>query len=77
MDDTARRLAAVLHAAERGAEEEAASLLEAEPLLLSSVFQNADLLYQQEYPAADAISMAVLHAIHRATEAQERAGEAR
>lgn len=74
MGDPARRLAAILHAAERGAEEEAVSLLENEPLLISSIFQNADLLYQHEYPAADAVSMATLTAIHRAAEAQERPG---
>ena len=74
-DDLARRLMAVLHAVERGAELEAVSLLESEPLLVSSVFQNADLLYRHEYPGADALSMATLTAIHRAAEARDRTAD--
>lgn len=72
-DGFAQLLAAVLHAVERGAEEDAVALLENAPLLISSVFQNADLLYQHGYPAADALGMATLTAIHRASEAEERA----
>ena len=72
-DGLARLLAAVLHAVERGAEEDAANLLENQPLLISSIFQNVDLLYEHGYPAADALSLATLTAIHRAVEADERA----
>lgn len=44
---------------------EAAELLAADPLLLSVVFQNADLLFAHAWPPADALALAVMEALAR------------
>ena len=69
--DLTGRLSAVLDAVSRGMDDAAASMLAEEPLLLSSVFQNADLLYQHDVPFADRLGMVTLTAIHSAAEAPE------
>ena len=73
-DELTRRLAAVLDAVARGLDEVAATLLAEEPLLLSAVFQNADLLYDRGYPFAERLGVVTLTAIHMATTAAEESG---
>jgi hypothetical protein len=37
--------------------------LERDPILLAAVFQNADLLYRDGFPHADAVALLVMHAL--------------
>jgi hypothetical protein len=71
VDSLADRLASVLIACEQRDPEPALTLLVEDPVLLSAVFQNIDLLYAHEYPYADAVSLLTLDAVHRAVEAEE------
>lgn len=71
VDSLTDRLARVLEACEQGDTEPVLSTLVEDPLLLSAVFQNIDLLYAHDYPFADAMSMLTLDAVHRAVEAEE------
>lgn len=71
VDALADRLATILIAFEQGVTEPALATLVEDPLLLSSFFQNVDLLYAHAYPHADAVSMLTLEAIHLAVEAEE------
>lgn len=71
VDALADRLARVLVACEQGDTEPVLSTLVDDPLLLSAIFQNIDLLYAHDYPHADAVSMLTLDAVHRAVEAEE------
>lgn len=61
-------VSSLLAGVERGAGESAAAALAADPVLLSLFFQNADLLYGHGYPAADAVSLAVMDALGRLPE---------
>ena len=70
-EDLTRRLEAVLDAVAHGLDEDAATLLAEEPLLLSAVFQNADLLYERGYPFGERLGVVTLTAIHLATSAEE------
>ena len=65
------RLASILVACEQGDEEATVAALIEDPELLSAVFQNVDLLYANDYPHADALSVLTLDAVHRAVEAEE------
>lgn len=52
-------------AARREAATPWAERLAAEPVVLSSFFQNVDLLYDHRSPLADAVSGLILEAVHR------------
>lgn len=65
------RLTSILVACEQGDPEPAIRTLTEDPLLLSAIFQNIDLLYAHDYAFADALSMMTLDAVHRAVEAEE------
>lgn len=71
VDELSDRLASILLAGEQGGTEPALGILLEDPLLLSAIFQNIDLLYARGYPHADAVSMLTLDAVHRAVEAEE------
>lgn|SRR5690606_15362178 len=71
LEELADRLASILLAAEQNDTEPAVQLLAEDVTLLSTIFQNIDLLYAHEYPFADALSMMTLDAVHRAVEADE------
>lgn len=71
VDALTDRLARVLEACEQSDPAPVLSTLVEDPLLLSAVFQNIDLLYAHDYPFADAMSMLTLDAVHRAVEAEE------
>lgn len=71
LDGLAGQLTSFLLACERGSADSAVQVLLAEPLLLSTVFQNVDLLYAHDYPHADAVGLATVDAVHRAAEEEE------
>jgi hypothetical protein len=52
------------HASE-GGPQRAAEHMAGNPVLLSVIFQNIDLLYEHGYPGADAISVAVMSALEQ------------
>jgi hypothetical protein len=59
-----------------GDRDEAAERLRAHPVLLAAFFQNIDLLYQQAYPHADAVSLLVMRALDNREEPGRAPGEA-
>lgn len=65
------RLTSILLACEQGDTQPALKTMIEDPLLLSSIFQNIDLLYTHDYPYADELSMLTLDAVHRATQAED------
>lgn len=65
------RVVAILLAVEEDRPAAALELLAADPVLLSTFFQNIDLLYETAYSFADAVGMLTLEAIHHAVEAEE------
>lgn len=65
------RVVAILLAVEEERAAAALELLSADSVLLSTFFQNIDLLYETAYSFADAVSMLTLEAIHHAVEAEE------
>ncbi len=68
------RLTSILIRLEQGEPATISEELVLDPLLLASIFQNIDLLYEHGYPHADALSMLTLEAIHEAVERE--AGDA-
>ncbi|MDB4949236.1 MAG: hypothetical protein JWM27_1885 [Gemmatimonadetes bacterium] len=50
-------------AGDADAREDAARRLASQPPLLAAFFQNADLLYDERHPSADAVSAAVMRAV--------------
>jgi len=65
------RLTSILIGVEQGEPAAVAEELVADPLLLASIFQNIDLLYDHGYPHANALSMLTLEAIHEAVERED------
>jgi hypothetical protein len=63
------QLAALLRLAQEGAStggpQRAAEQMAGNPVLLSVVFQNIDLLYAHDYPGADALSTSVMSALEQ------------
>ena len=59
----------------RGGPQRAVQHMVRDPVLLSVVFQNIDLLYEHDYPGADAISIAVMAALEQ-LESRTRTPEA-
>lgn len=68
------RLTSILIRLEQGESATISEELVLDPLLLASIFQNIDLLYEHGYPHADALSMLTLEAIHEAVEREEGEG---
>lgn len=62
------RLTSILIRLEQGEPASISKELVLDPLLLASIFQNIDLLYEHRYPHADALSMVTLEAVHEAVE---------
>jgi hypothetical protein len=57
----AESVLALLRAASHGSQ--ADGQLERDPVLLAAVFQNADLLYRDGFPHAEAVALLVMHAL--------------